>query len=569
MTAPVKAPFPYAGGKSRVAPTVWERLGDVYSYLEPFAGSAAVLLSRPEWHTGRREVIGDANGFVVNAWRSIRNEPILTAYWARNPSFHADLTARHRWLVRWAREGGLAWLMDHPDHFDPKVAGWWIFGISNWISISDFGRAAFDGTAVWDSITPIGGNAGTTEYRPSDGVSDSIVMVRDAANGRGVAEQRVADGPAEAVRVSDSRPIIQYDVRQVAGTQEGRLNDGPVPSDRRPHIHPDAYGYGTQELRTSDGVSTGIPSIIYDGRGQGTQETRVTDGVVDRMPSALHHNRGQGAQETRIGDGVVDRRPLATVHGNGLGTQETRRTDGVENKIPKTDATPTGRGTQELRVTDGVEDFIPHAKAAAAGQGTQEPKLTDGPVAGPVALPGTSRVLHPVADCLDADGRLVLSRDDRWVPWFRMLAERLVAVYVVNRPWERTIASRSIMGDFYGQTVGIFLDPPYRTAQRSDNLYALDDGNVSDDAWEWAVANGDREEFRIAFCALEGDYELPPGWTVHRWRNSGMGGGKPGQKAVKPGEVVMFSPHCLTGPEKPPPPKKVKFRPEDHMKPLW
>lgn len=39
----LKAPFPWFGGKSRVAPQVWERFGDVDNYVEPFAGSLAVL----------------------------------------------------------------------------------------------------------------------------------------------------------------------------------------------------------------------------------------------------------------------------------------------------------------------------------------------------------------------------------------------------------------------------------------------------------------------------------------------------------------------------------------------
>ena len=47
MDEPLKAPFPYFGGKSRVALQVWERFGDVANYVEPFAGSLAVLLGRP------------------------------------------------------------------------------------------------------------------------------------------------------------------------------------------------------------------------------------------------------------------------------------------------------------------------------------------------------------------------------------------------------------------------------------------------------------------------------------------------------------------------------------------
>ena len=41
------APFPYFGGKRRAAPTIWREFGDPAGYVEPFAGSAAVLLARP------------------------------------------------------------------------------------------------------------------------------------------------------------------------------------------------------------------------------------------------------------------------------------------------------------------------------------------------------------------------------------------------------------------------------------------------------------------------------------------------------------------------------------------
>ena len=37
-------PFPYFGGKWRAAGRIWEALGDPSGYVEPFAGSAAVLL---------------------------------------------------------------------------------------------------------------------------------------------------------------------------------------------------------------------------------------------------------------------------------------------------------------------------------------------------------------------------------------------------------------------------------------------------------------------------------------------------------------------------------------------
>ncbi len=46
MVTTLKAPFPWFGGKSKVASLVWERFGDVQNYVEPFFGSGAVLLNR-------------------------------------------------------------------------------------------------------------------------------------------------------------------------------------------------------------------------------------------------------------------------------------------------------------------------------------------------------------------------------------------------------------------------------------------------------------------------------------------------------------------------------------------
>lgn len=42
----LKAPFPWFGGKSRVADVVWRAFGNVPNYVEPFFGSGAVRVRR-------------------------------------------------------------------------------------------------------------------------------------------------------------------------------------------------------------------------------------------------------------------------------------------------------------------------------------------------------------------------------------------------------------------------------------------------------------------------------------------------------------------------------------------
>ena len=92
----MKAPFPWFGGKSKVADLVWERFGDVQNYVEPFFGSGAVLLNRP--HSPSTETINDLDCMVANFWRALQHEPEAVAEAADNPVNEADQHARHLWL---------------------------------------------------------------------------------------------------------------------------------------------------------------------------------------------------------------------------------------------------------------------------------------------------------------------------------------------------------------------------------------------------------------------------------------------------------------------------------------
>lgn len=125
----LRAPFPWFGGKSRVAHIVWDRFGDVPNYVEPFAGSLAVLLGRP--HAPRVETVNDRDAYISNFWRSLKSDPEAVAEWADWPVSEPDLHARHRWLTE--RRDFRDRMFTDPDYFDAKIAGWWVWGISQWI----------------------------------------------------------------------------------------------------------------------------------------------------------------------------------------------------------------------------------------------------------------------------------------------------------------------------------------------------------------------------------------------------------------------------------------------------
>lgn len=148
----LRAPFPWFGGKSRVADLVWERFGNVRTYVEPFYGSGAVLLRRQlelgrlgiEWAPGGTiETISDRDCYVANFWRAIAGAPDLVAEHADWPVNEADLHARHGWLV--AQSEFRERMMDatDPEYFDAKVAGWWVWGLSCWIGS---GWCCYDGS---------------------------------------------------------------------------------------------------------------------------------------------------------------------------------------------------------------------------------------------------------------------------------------------------------------------------------------------------------------------------------------------------------------------------------------
>ena len=121
------APFPWFGGKRRAAEAVWAALGDPGGYVEPFAGSAAVLLARPHASGRRVETINDADGWLVNAWRAIQLDPAAVAAHAHGPVTEIDYHARLAWLQERRTPDLVAWLEGGPENRDAKAAGWWLY----------------------------------------------------------------------------------------------------------------------------------------------------------------------------------------------------------------------------------------------------------------------------------------------------------------------------------------------------------------------------------------------------------------------------------------------------------
>lgn len=137
MNISLKSPFPYFGNKSYVADEVWKRLGtNVPTYIEPFFGSGAVLLSRPVVFNGV-EVVNDISGWITNFWRCVKKDPERLASASSYPISELDLQARGTSLFYkgWTNDNGefitpdifSEKMRNDPEYCDYKSASWWIY----------------------------------------------------------------------------------------------------------------------------------------------------------------------------------------------------------------------------------------------------------------------------------------------------------------------------------------------------------------------------------------------------------------------------------------------------------
>ncbi|ETA92398.1 DNA methyltransferase [Mycobacterium avium 10-5581] len=90
MTAP---PMAYYGGKQSVAKQLAALLPAHQHYVEPFAGSLAVLLAK---HPSRMETVNDLDGHLIAFWRVLRDRASeLIRVCALTPHSRAELASSH------------------------------------------------------------------------------------------------------------------------------------------------------------------------------------------------------------------------------------------------------------------------------------------------------------------------------------------------------------------------------------------------------------------------------------------------------------------------------------------
>jgi hypothetical protein len=169
--APIlRAPFPFFGGKRSAAGKIWGLLGNVDNFIDPFCGSLAVPLARPDpprtvtlndpsalldnaWRSthpergdpggtadvvceimDRPEILNDLDPYIANAWRALQVDPDGVADWADYPVIESYFHAVHEYLVRGSgADEFIKRMRTDIDHVDIKRAGLWFYGSCLWI----------------------------------------------------------------------------------------------------------------------------------------------------------------------------------------------------------------------------------------------------------------------------------------------------------------------------------------------------------------------------------------------------------------------------------------------------
>jgi hypothetical protein len=265
-----KTPFPWFGGKSQAAPLVWQLLGDVPHYVEPFFGGGAVLLNRPHPcnRTYYSETVNDLDGLVVNAWRAMQYHPEETARHASWPVTELDKNARQIRVLQWRKDKDFEKLAGTHDYCDPLIAGWWLWGTCVQIG-------AFDGTGPWTA----------------DPVTGRIRKWKDiGGDGPGAFKTRPDLEPKGVARAQSREPGVLRNRPDIGGNGKGVNHAGarePGVSRDLPHLGDDGKGVNHPQAR-EPGVSRDLPHLGDDGKGVNRPQARKPGVLSDDGDTEFH-----------------------------------------------------------------------------------------------------------------------------------------------------------------------------------------------------------------------------------------------------------------------------------------
>lgn len=124
----VQSPINWFGGKRLIASKIFEGIGEVSNYVEPFAGSCSILLNNPK--PAKIETVNDINCLLINFWRAVSKNPEAVAKEASFPVSEIELHSRHIDLLKKDTIEFKSKMENDPEFFDIKMAADFVYGTS-------------------------------------------------------------------------------------------------------------------------------------------------------------------------------------------------------------------------------------------------------------------------------------------------------------------------------------------------------------------------------------------------------------------------------------------------------
>ena len=189
------------------------------------------------------------------------------------------------------------------------------------------------------------------------------------------------------------------------------------------------------------------------------------------------------------------------------------------------------RQLPHLSSAQGVNRKLPHL-SSAQGVNRQLPHLS--------SAQGVNRQLPHLSEGRGVNRKLFIEE------WFAGLSDRLRDVRVACGDWSRVTGPAVL--DAGGGLTGIFLDPPYSSAEHSID-YAQGQADVAGDVTAWCAANGDNPALRIVLAGYDGEHNAleGQGWRAVAWKARGgygsQGEGRGRDNSAR--ERLWLSPHCM------------------------
>lgn len=572
----MKAPFPYFGKKSTIAPIVWQALGQPKHYIEPFFGSGAVLLNRPNWKSNMVETVNDKDGFLCLApksrvltsdlkwvaigdclvgdkllafdefntgpkfklgapsgYRHWRIATVLKTETVMLPSYRlvfSDGTEiicseNHKWLV--GKNRGLRWLStkNWNTTIGRRIQKAWVLKILPVIEKEDTYESGWlggfaDGEGHYHGSAHKGGGSWAVSLHQSRGTiidyAEKLLQNRKYSLRR---EHRHKPPYKEMVFLHINGGMAET-FRFLMSHRPERLIENLVKGIERKSIYTRKKQYVSVERMEYIGVQE-VVALKTD------THTYIAEGLASHNCNVWRSLQFAPDEVARWCDWPINHADLAA-----------RKKELIKNETHLLENLITSPEWYDAKLAG----YWIWAASCWIGSGLtkigQIPHISDG-----------GKGVHALGQMPHISNAGMGVQDPYKITiyaWFRKLSERLRGVRVVCGDWTRVCGGN--WQDKMG-SVGIFFDPPYGDVGRNNNIYHHDDISIAADVMAWCLKRGDKKTYRIILAGYDEHQELlQHGWTSYAWKTVG-GYGNQGKgiysKENRHRETLYFSPNCL------------------------